>query len=107
MKRENIYKINEDCYGSQRKFVGWFNADKTTLLAERKSGSGYVDYSELLITAGGRLVMHESNNYGMTSYYRTVSSTDAVEIINSDGHAAGMGWAEGKGAKAFSDAEIK
>jgi len=99
MKRVNIY--------DDGMFVGWFNLDAAKCLAKYQYGNPYVSYQWLYLTAGGKLILEESNNSGQEESYRVVSARVAVELINDAGTNEGEKWASGKGADDFTAAEIK
>ena len=105
MKRTNIYK-NDAEYG-EPSFIGWFDIDKATVLAEHKAGNPYTTYSLVYLTAGDKIVLETSNNSGMSPNCGTISGRKAVELINLSGTEEGEAWAKGKGSKDFIDAEIK
>jgi len=107
MDRKNIYNINENAYGQERIYAGWFDVDKSTKLASKADGDGCTDFTDLYLTAGGKLVVGRSNTYGTPLYYSTISAKEAVELVVSDGTEAGDKWAESAGKDAFADAEIK
>jgi len=105
MNRKNITETGE--YG-EATFIGWFDLDAATTLANSVHGSPYTHYRDVLLTAGGKLVSEYSNNFnGQSPIYTACAAQEAVEFINSDGTGDGDEWADGKGAKAFAAAEIK
>ena len=104
MQRINIYQEAE--YGQE--FIGWFDLDKAQVLAKHKEGDPYTSYNWIYLTAGGKLILEQSNNHlGMSAHYYTITGRRAVELINEAVTEEGLAWAKGKGAPEFEKAEIK
>ena len=105
MNRRNITVSGEH---DANTYIGWFDPDAADVLASYQSGGPYVDYVDILLTAGGKLVREDSCNHnGKSPTYTPCTAKTAVEFIVDDGTEAGKIWAAGKGAEAFAAAEIK
>ena len=66
MNRKNITVQNafdEDNY------IGWFDLDSSTVLARYQSEGPYVNYVDILQTAGGKLVREDSSTCGEYAHY--------------------------------------
>jgi len=105
MNRKNIYK--EGGHGI-KEYVGWFDLDAADKLAAVANGNPYRHYTDVFLTAGGKLISGESTNFdGCETFYRVCGDRLAAEMIVDGGTCSGGAWAEGKGAKEFAAAEIK
>ena len=62
-------------------FMGWFDLDASTEIAEIRSGSPYITGSILLVTALGKLIINDWNNSGGDTYRFAEGEAEIAEIL--------------------------